>query len=244
MVEVQNSFLESLPEEYRGESALANFDSVEKLAKGYIDTKRALSGKIDEFVNQSGYVQIPGEDADETEIKNFNQKLGVPENETGYESPELPEGFQRDETLDTSFKKMALAAGLSPKQFKKIYSGFIDFQKSGIATVQEQTKALYGNQFDSAIAQAQQGLLRLPEELQSQVKHFIGFDPVLTQVLFHVGGLFKEGTMPSGGTADIGNTFDSIQKEIDTIINSAEYKAGNRRLSEKVFELRRKLRKK
>lgn len=232
-----------LPEELRAESALANFESVDKLAKGYLDTKRALSGKVDEFVKQAGFVRVPGEDADEATVAQFYKQLGVPEDENGYESPDLPEGFGRDDILDREFKKMALASRLSPGQFKDLYAGFLAYQQANVSAVQEQTKALFGEQYEAAVRQAQNGLSRLPEALQAQVKPFVGFDPILTQVLNHVGGLFQEGQQPGGGAAAQTNTVESLTQQMNEIMQSEEYKRGSLKLSAKVMDLRAQRRK-
>ena len=232
-----------LPEELRAESALANFESVDKLAKGYLYTKRALSGKVDEFVKQAGFVRVPGEDADEATVAQFYKQLGVPEDENGYESPDLPEGFGRDDILDREFKKMALASRLSPGQFKDLYAGFLAYQQANVSAVQEQTKALFGEQYEAAVRQAQNGLSRLPEALQAQVKPFVGFDPILTQVLNHVGGLFQEGQQPGGGAAAQTNTVESLTQQMNEIMQSEEYKRGSLKLSAKVMDLRAQRRK-
>lgn len=139
------SFKESLGE-FADNPALANIEDVGQLAKSLVDLK----------AYQGNSIRIPGEDAGEDAMKEFNEKLlskipslmvkpnfeneeqstefyrqmGMPENSDSYELPEI-EGIDPKEidTETTAFMKgLFHSVGLNKVQFKKVSEAMIKEQ--------------------------------------------------------------------------------------------------------------------
>ena len=60
-----SNWRDELPDDLKGNEALSNFESIDQLAKSFVETKK--------FQGES--IRIPGEDAGEDAIKEFNTKL-------------------------------------------------------------------------------------------------------------------------------------------------------------------------
>lgn len=136
---------DSLPDEIKGEAALANFEDVSSLAKSFIETKKM----------QGDSIRIPGEDAGEDAITEFNSKLlakvptlmpkpdfenggeqaetfyrsiGKPDAPDKYAIPEIkdaPEGFSPNQTSIENFRKIAHENNLTTKQFEGVVNKMI-----------------------------------------------------------------------------------------------------------------------
>ena len=135
---------DTLPDEIKGSEALANFEDVSALAKGFIDVKSY----------QGASIKIPGEDAGEADVKAFNDKLmekvptlmrkpdletqdqsvdfyrslGMPEKSDGYEIPEvkIPDGVEIQTGKAESFREIAHKHGLTANQFKGVMKDVIE----------------------------------------------------------------------------------------------------------------------
>ena len=135
----ENDWKEQLPEELRADPSLQNFDSIDKLAKSYVEMKSF----------QGNSIRIPGEDAGEEDRQKFIDKLlqhapnlmlkpesldnpeesrefwrtlGAPEKPEEYEFPELsdqPEGFEVPRETVDRLRQYAHEIGMTKGQFKK-----------------------------------------------------------------------------------------------------------------------------
>src|SRR5690606_39153024 len=106
---------QSLPEGLRESPSLANFKDVAELASGYLETKRALSGRTD------GKVTLPGPEASPDEIQQFYKVWGVPESPEKYESPQFGEDARIDPSMDQWFRSTAHELGINQRQFSELY---------------------------------------------------------------------------------------------------------------------------
>ncbi len=149
-----------LPDEIKGNEALANFADIPQLAQGFIDAK----------AYQGSSIKIPGDDAgddakkefhtrmldkvpalmlkpnmeDKTQSVDFYRSLGMPELAEGYELPEvqLPEGIELQPGRNEQFRSIAHKHGLTAAQFTGIMT---DITSSDIEVAQATLKGREGN---------------------------------------------------------------------------------------------------
>lgn len=98
-------FLDSLPEDLRGEPSLRNFTDPAALAKSYVHAQRMIG---------ADKIPLPGKSATEEDWANVWAKLGRPQDPTGYELQ-----FEGEVLADRemeSFRKYAFDAGLNNRQ--------------------------------------------------------------------------------------------------------------------------------
>jgi hypothetical protein len=206
------SWRDSLPEQLREDPSLANFRDVADVARAYLETKRALSGRTD------GKVTLPGPGSSSDEIQAFLTAWGVPEAPDKYESPQFGESAKIDPNMDSWFRDLAYKTGINQKQFHEIYSQFVDLQQQTIETLQFQMKQLFGTgrQFQDALKDAEYATRYLPEGMREHFRAQIGLSPDVTILLNHFGKGRKEDTMPENPRYDSGSgSFQSRVAQID-----------------------------
>ena len=98
-----------LPEDLRGEQAIAGLGSFEEMAKQFM----GLTHKI------GNNVAVPTDSSSAEVIAEFRKRIGVPEKADGYTMPTegMPAGFQLDDAFVSKFKTEAHRLGISAKQF-------------------------------------------------------------------------------------------------------------------------------
>jgi len=148
------SFLDSLPEDLRGEPSLRNFTDVGALAKSYTHAQKMVGA--DKIVK-------PHSSWTDDQWTEHYSNTGRPEASSAYEFERL-NGAMNDNTLE-QFRESAFAAGLSGKQAQKV----AEFMDSGLGQMEtersEQAETLryegeqilrqeYGKAFDQKISQA------------------------------------------------------------------------------------------
>ena len=189
---------DTLPDDLKGNEALANFADITDLAKGFIDTK-ALQGAS---------IKIPGSDAGTEAIADFHTKvlekvptlmfkpdmdkdeqsvefyrsLGMPETKDKYEAPEFkqPDGSKFESAKLEEFKGIAHKHGLTAKQFKGVMSDIIAQDIAAVGTGQEAvaanqkaTKDKFGHAHDDNMAKINNLLTKTqaPEGLVEAAKN-------------------------------------------------------------------------
>lgn len=107
----------TLPDDLKADPGIANYTSVEALARGVIETK-ALVGR--------DKVVLPKDDADEAGWNEVYTRLGRPEKPDGYEI-KIPDGAPT--AYADAFRPVAHKLGLSAKQV----SGLVEFNNQAVA---------------------------------------------------------------------------------------------------------------
>ena len=122
------NWMDSIPEDLRGDSALADIKDVAGLAKGYVHAQTMVGA--DKIV-------MPGADASQEDLDTFYNKLGRPEQASGYEVPteNMSAEVPVDGELVNKFFEEAHRIGLNKQQA----AGLIRWQTS----LQEEQAALY-----------------------------------------------------------------------------------------------------
>lgn len=105
----------AFPEDLRDEPTLKNFNSVEGLAKSYVNIRK---------MQPQDMLARPKTDEDWGKLYD---ELGRPESADTYEvqRPEMPESVPYDEDSEKFFRALAHENGLSQKQFSNIYDAEI-----------------------------------------------------------------------------------------------------------------------
>jgi hypothetical protein len=108
-----SEFVSSLSEEFRNDPSLADIQDADGLAKSFIH-----QGKL---IGQDR-LPVPKDDWDDGKWNEHYERLGRPEDTSGYSSVDLntiddvPEGFSVDDKALDSFKEMLHANGVSKRQ--------------------------------------------------------------------------------------------------------------------------------
>jgi hypothetical protein len=134
--------LEALPEEITSNETLKNFDSLEALAKGFIETKSMVGQSIrippeeagpearNEFLNKlinNAPELIMKPDLSEAEqSEEFYRTMGKPEEFSKYENPEDKE---LNPEVEAELREVLFNADLTNAQYKKVMAAFADRQK-------------------------------------------------------------------------------------------------------------------
>jgi hypothetical protein len=151
-----NPFLQTLPEEFRGEAALKDIKDLGALAKGYVHAQKLVGAKG---------VIIPGENAKPEEIEAFYTALGRPKApaEYGFKDDGLPKDMLGREGLVNAVQGIMHKAGVSKKAAEEIFNGYsaymkAEMEKIGQNLAAEKTKRVeaikkeFGAEFDKNMA--------------------------------------------------------------------------------------------
>ncbi len=118
-LEAPATWIDDVPEDYRGEKSLSKYQSVGDLAKGHVHLSRMMGNSV----------KIPGEDSTDEERNDFYTKLGRPETADNYEyaRPDMPEGMSYDENSEQAFKELAHNQGITQTQLGSILDFYNKF---------------------------------------------------------------------------------------------------------------------
>ena len=144
-----------IPEEYREEKSLQNFNKMDDFVKSYLHSQKLVG--LDK-------IAIPNKHATDEDWKEVYKKLGSPEAADGYKYS-LPEGHAVPEDTLKSFSEEAVKLGLLPNQadgIMKYYNSVInDGIKDQIAVADEarakaeqELRSEFGSTFDNKITGA------------------------------------------------------------------------------------------
>jgi hypothetical protein len=172
---MSESWLDTLPEELRGEATLKTVPDVPTLAKNYVEAQRMMGGRIP--APQQGWEQKQWDD--------FYNKAGRPESPDKYTMPEvkLEEGVKLDDEKLKGLRAKVHGLGLSDRQFKGIMEVYLGSVNDGVKGTSAQIQAErdaslgalkteWGDQFDAKLDVA-----------KSVLKKFGGEDTKLMEYL-------------------------------------------------------------
>lgn len=138
------SWLDTLPDDIKGDPSLAVFKDVSGLAKSFVNAQKMIG---------ADKVIIPNEKSSEEEWNAFYQKMGRPESPDKYEI-KAPNGQDLNPEIAKGFKEVAHQLGLSPKQVAKL----ADWNFGTIAAQQESHKTAQVNALRETISTYKQTL--------------------------------------------------------------------------------------
>jgi len=140
-----NEILEQLPEELRENPTLNNYNSLEDLAKGFVETKAMVGNSlrvpgeeasaeqrnefINKLINHAPEVMLKPNFEDPEQGIEFYKVLGMPDAMDGYENPE---GVQLPPESEASLREALHAAKLTNKQYQEVVSRFAKVRDKGV----------------------------------------------------------------------------------------------------------------
>lgn len=215
------TFLDTLPEDIRGEPSLKNFTNSGDLAKSFIHAQRMVG--MDK-------IPVPGKHSTEDDWQVIYDRLGRPSdpNEYAFENS----SFQADDPGVAEFKKVAHAAGLNPSQANKIMQFYDGLQQSNAETVTANEQKVreeselelrkdFGLAFDKKVQQADDVFQKFFPNEMKDVKlangNLLGNEPIFIKALAKLADNFSEDSMQSEN--DLTLTPDDAQKEIDKLMS-------------------------
>ena len=196
------AFLEAIPKEFHGHSALAPIKDMGGLVKGYIHAQSLVGA--DKLV-------LPKADAPETEWRGVYQKLGLPESpdQYGFELPKdiKPEYGISKESMGEILKWFH-EAGLDKRQATKLANKMIEARKATYdaenddltqakAKFQDELKRQHGDALDVKLAHARQVVGALGgKDLQAFMDETgLGDHPMMVKMMLTLGELVANDKM-------------------------------------------------
>lgn len=190
------SFMDSLPEDLRGEPSLKNFTDAAGLAKSYVHAQKMIG---------ADKLSLPGKSATDEEWNHVYEKLGRPDAPDKYAFKDI-EGFSEPDL--EHFKQIAHGAGLNGKQAEHMAKAFAEKASSEILGKEEQTEAIrnegkaelekeYGKAFEQKMklaknAAQQLGSLDLLDEVQLSDGRLLGDHPAIIRLFVNLASQMGE----------------------------------------------------
>lgn len=174
------SFIETLPEDLRGNETLKGYDSAEKLARAHIETL--------------GKIQSPPETADGYEIK-------IPEGKAV--NAEFVKGFK-------AWAHEAGLSTAQASKLAEQYMSFEDAQIAAMAKAEETALAAvkieWGDKFAENVAVAQKAVAEFctPQEREAMDATGMGNNPIWVRMFHRIGLAMSEDRIKGGGTGSGG----------------------------------------
>ncbi len=205
-----DSIVSSFPDDIKNDSSMSTIKDVTSLAKSYISAQKMI-GK--------DKISIPDpKHATQDDYINIFKKLGMPEKLDDYKF-KLPDGVD-EPSLDANFmgklKESALAAGVLPWQFEKIYAAYHTNISEKMTAMQTQTaaeskqgidalKAEWGAGYDSQVKKANVAFRELvpnQADRDALIQSGMGSNPVVLKMLANAAKYFKEDTFLGQGAGE------------------------------------------
>jgi hypothetical protein len=208
----------SLSDDIRNDPSLASIQDVNGLAKSFIHGQRMVG---------ADKVVIPKDDASPDEMNDFYNRLGRPEK---YElsRPDLPEGLEYNQDMETAMLKLMHESGLSQKQAQNLFTGYMNYigkghqdmtvgRESQIAEWDREIKQEFGAAYDERIDAAQRAAAEFGGEqfLGWLDETGLGDHPMFIKMFSKIGmGIMEDSADTSGRGNSFTLTPDAARQEI------------------------------
>lgn len=223
------SWLDSMPEDLRGSQSLTKFKDVEALARGYVNAEQ--------FIGRDK-IPMPKTDA---EYMDVYRRLGMPENVDGYTfNPKDFEQYGQGALDDlTAFKAMALNAGLTDAQAKKLFNSYIANVSSRLtdanvefemAKQNARTELMkrYGQAYESNMQKANRTLTYLanPQLIDAITNSGLGNNPDFIDMMVQISKHYVE---EQGIDKSMGNqmSVNQLNEELNKLMANPAYFDGS-----------------
>jgi len=210
--------------ELKNDPSLQQVQSVEDLAKGYVHAQK-LVGK--------DKIPLPKDENDTDAWNDVLKKLGRPNDPSEYQLPELSQdsNVQLPEGMDNWFKNKAHELGLTNKQARELWSGYISDVAENQAQeqikraqqekeqAQAELKKEFGNAFDEKINDAKTALKQYDTDgsvTQALEQSGLGNNPAVVKMLSQIGEAFREDKV-GGSAKSFSKTPEQAQSEIQEL---------------------------
>lgn len=227
--QTEPSFIDSLPEDIRGESSLQNFTDAGQLAKSYIHAQRMVG---------ADKMPVPTKNFTDDDWKETFTKLGVPSSPDKYDVQyNLQEGANDQPVKD--FISHAHTLGLLPKQLQGVLDYYGNLEQTSLDNAQKDQElnrvnnetALrkeFGLAYDKKLNQANDVFKNFFAEELAEVKlqdgTSIGNHPGFIKALATMSEKFSEDTISAGQESAGGLlTPQEAQKEVSKIMGDLKH---------------------
>ncbi len=213
-----------LPDGLGEEPSLQTFDSVDKLAKSYVNLVKKMGVPAEQLL------RLPGEGEPMDDVYNA---LGRPEDHNGYQLGD----FQPEQT--ENFRQFAHQLGLNNQQAETIYQAyqqdiaerdqasqqeFEQFEVDNLSALQEE----WGDQFNHNLEMARRAFMNFatPEAVQVIEETGMGNHPELLKVFARIGEVLAEDSVLPGTNNSVlgGMNAASAQEQINSLMSDKEFR--------------------
>ena len=202
-----DNWLLTMPEDLQNEPSLQSFSGpggVEKLARGFVDTKRMVGDRI----------PIPQE-GDTAKWNEVYTRLGRPETAEGYRFVEvqMPDGFALKQGLVDEYKGFAHSIGLTNKQASDQHKWYIEHlvrdhnqlladYDSQVKAASEALRGSWGTDYDRRLDLAMRTFdTYATPEIKARVESSgAGNDPAFIELFWRIGKEMSEDVLRGGSS--------------------------------------------
>lgn len=228
------SWLDSLGDDsLKNEPSLKLFKDPAALAKGWLNAQKMIGAEK---------IPVPGKHATDEDWQNVFKRLGLPETADKYEI-NLPKDSKFDPAFLTSYKDVALKAGILPKQAQALmewYQGEAGKAQAGQAgqveaqaqaQKVESDKALaslkeeWGKNWDQNVSRAQGAVREFgsPELSALLNQTGMGNHPAFIKLFSKMGGVLQEDTLKGNGNTSFGVSPEDAGARINEIMGDPNH---------------------
>ena len=194
------SWTDSLPDDLKTNASLSKFKDSNSVLKSYLELEKSMGSKV----------KVPGSDATDEERNAFFNKMGRPETKDGYEFNKVLEGKEGllevapglKESME-KFSELAHTLGIPKDTAQKLMGWQTEKLEAQIEAMAAKTAAgketltkVWGDQFDTKNAEAEQVVKILGKEYPDEMQEFITSDaarnPISKIMLAELATLYKE----------------------------------------------------
>ena len=219
------SWLDTLPPEYKENASIKGFKSVEDLAKSYIHAQGMIGAEK---------IVIPGKQSTDQDWEGVFAKLGRPESPDKYE---LKASESHDPEFIKSFKEAAHKSGLLPKQVEGLYGFYNEVAKKQQENLELQMK----KEMDDGIANLRKewpdseyeknlGVAKnavntfLGEEGKKWLNESgMGNNPMMIKFMHKIGLAMGEDSLKGGGGVSFNEGRESAQSKLNAIMGDSKH---------------------
>ncbi len=213
-----------LPDGLGEEPSLQTFDSVDKLAKSYVNLVKKMGVPAEQLL------RLPGEGEPMDDVYNA---LGRPEDHNGYQLGD----FQPEQT--ENFRQFAHQLGLNNQQAETIYQAyqqdiaerdqasqqeFEQFEVDNLNALQQE----WGDQFNHNLEMARRAFMNFatPEAVKVIEETGMGNHPELLKVFARIGEVLAEDSVLPGTNNSVlgGMNAASAQEQINSLMSDKEFR--------------------
>jgi len=219
--EAETNWKDALPEEVREDPSMQAIQSVDNLAKSYVNAQKMVG---------SDKIIVPNKYAEDNEWNDVFTKLGLPEKSDDYDLT-FKETDDFNKEFFGNFKDTAHGAGILPKQAQKLYDWYSetntkmidDYNKERQVNEQKAIDGLkseWGSAYDSKLKAAHAAVNHYGDDKLTAFldETGLGNNPNLIKAFSRMGESLSEDTFSDGGTKKFGVAPDDAQAQINSIM--------------------------
>jgi hypothetical protein len=224
--EAEANWKDALPEEVREDPSMEAIQTVDNLAKSYVNAQKMIG---------TDKIMVPNKYAEENEWNDVFKKLGLPEKPDDYDI-NFTETEDFDKDFFSNFKNAAHGAGILPKQAQKLFDWYTetntqlinDYQTQREVTEKQATdnlKSEWGSAYDSKLKAAQAAVNHYGDDgLTSFLDETgLGNNPNLIKAFAKMGESLSEDSFTDGNSNKFGITPQDAQAQINSIMADSKH---------------------